>query len=501
MRLETLEQRKMLAGHGCSISQPPIAQVAAIESIFQRSDVAGESLATAADLGRVEGVILRSGQLSRFDRLDVVRFEVDGKSNVRLGIDQLNQNANFYVLNRTGDVIASSKRSGTRADRLTGTLAGGTYYLAIAAVSYRNISYRLTLDVNPVAAAPPETAPPKTVPVAKPPAAIPAPPAPASPATVAPLNDVAYYGGIRDWNVNAVAAPAAWAAGYSGQGIIVAVIDTGIDLDHPDLATNLYVNPGEIAGNGIDDDQNGFVDDVSGYDFVSSDARPDDGNGHGTHVAGTIAAANNGIGATGVAPDAKILPVRVLDDSGLGSDSSVAAGIRYAADIGAQIINLSLGGNFSSRINSAIDYATSLGSLVIAAAGNESASSPGYPARQSAASTSVLSVGAFNSDNRIAAFSNDVGDSGAVQVDAPGVGIYSTWIGGSYSTLSGTSMAAPHVAGVAALTLSADPSLTSRELRQFLAGGTVGQVANSDAIGKISTLRSVAYAAAGMRLA
>ncbi|MDV6031883.1 MAG: S8 family serine peptidase [Phycisphaera sp. RhM] len=499
--VESLETRRLLAGDSLSLSQHPIDDSPAIESVSQQiqnlavnvsaSDAAGETLRTAANLGVVDGTLQRAGRLSWFDRIDVVRFEIATDAKVRITLDQLNRDANLYVLDRNGNLIGSSTRSSNRSESLSGSLPDGEYYLAISSVDYRSISYRLTLDVQ-TSRSQPTVSPPAA------PTPVPQPSPPPEPTTVTPLAEVAYYGGSREWNLNAVAAPEAWAAGYRGQGVTVAVIDTGVDLDHPDLAGALYVNPGEIAGNGIDDDRNGFVDDVSGYDFVSGDAIADDGNGHGTHVAGTIAAGDNGFGVTGVAPDAKILPVRVLDDSGSGTDGGVAAGIRYAADLGVQIINLSLGGGISSRIASAIDYATSLGALVVAAAGNESAASPSYPARHSAESTSVLSVGAYDSSGRIAGFSNNVGGSGAVQVDAPGVSVYSTYAGGGYRSLSGTSMASPHVAAVAALTLSANPQLTSSQLRELLSSGTVGQAASSDSIGKVSTLNSVAFAAAGL---
>lgn len=500
LRLESLEPRKLLAVVGSDVVLDANQQSSALETVandiqsfatnFRAADAAGDTMRTAADLGRVEGTIQRSGRLSWFDLVDVVRFEVASNSQVRIGLDQLNRDANLYVLNRDGKLIGSSTRSGNLSELLSGTLKGGEYYLAITSVDFRNISYRLTLNVESATSPRADVAPPAAVPGSPPPAP--------TPVAAEPLRDVAYFGGSSDWNLNLVGAPESWAAGFRGQGVTVAVIDTGVDLDHPDLDGNLYVNPREIAGNGIDDDRNGYVDDVSGYDFVSGDTIPDDGNGHGTHVAGIIAAANDGRGATGVAPDAKILPVRVLDDSGSGSDMSVAAGIRYAADLGVEIINLSLGGGASSRIAAAIDYATSLGALVIAAAGNESASDPSYPARHSAESTEVLSVGAYDSSQRIADFSNRVGSSGAIQVDAPGVGIYSTYLGGGYRSLSGTSMASPHVAGVAALTLSANPHLTSAELRSLISGGTNGLAGGSDSIGSVSTLQSVAYAAAGL---
>ena len=153
-----------------------------------------------------------------------------------------------------------------------------------------------------------------------------------------------------------------------------------------------------------------------------------------------------------------------------------------------------------STTDSAINYARSLGSIIIiAAAGNESAAVPGYPARFSATDDNVISVGAYSSSGSIASFSNRVGNSGSVQIDAPGVGIYSTYLGGGYATMSGTSMASPHIAGLAALTLSANPSLTSRELRDLLATGTSGRAVGSDSFGKANASITVAYAAAGLK--
>jgi subtilisin family serine protease len=152
-------------------------------------------------------------------------------------------------------------------------------------------------------------------------------------------------------------------------------------------------------------------------------------------------------------------------------------------------------------IQSAIDYAQDLGSLIIAAAGNESSSVPGYPARFSANYNNVISVGAHNSSNQIARFSNGVGNSGSVQIDAPGVGVFSTYVGGRLANLSGTSMAAPQVAGVAALALSANPNLAPSQLRSLLVGGTTTLAAGSDALGIVNAATTVAYAAAGLTAA
>lgn len=372
-----------------------------------------------------------------------------------------------------------------RDSRITVNLTEGTTYLVgVTNYSYRTRgAYTWTIDgPAPTVIAPPATDPPASAP-------------PASPVEAFP--EVAYYGGSNEWNLNAINAPEAWAQGYTGEGVVVAVVDTGVDLDHPDLLSQLWVNAGEIAGNGVDDDHNGYVDDVAGWDFVGNDATPDDANGHGTHVAGTIAAAHNGYGATGVAPDATVMPVRVLDGSGSGTAVAVAAGIRYAARSGADIINLSLGGSFSSVIQSAIQYALQLDVLVVAAAGNEYGTSPSYPARFSSTLSNVISAGAHNASNAIANFSNDVGGSGAVQVDAPGVSVYSTYMGGRYATFSGTSMAAPHVAGLAALALSANEALTAAQLRSLIAQGADRTIRGSDSRGGIDAAVTVALAAAG----
>ncbi|MCS1352535.1 S8 family peptidase [Mechercharimyces sp. CAU 1602] len=218
--------------------------------------------------------------------------------------------------------------------------------------------------------------------------------------------------------------PEVWDTTKGSSDTVVAVIDTGVQSDHPDLS-------GKV---------------IEGYDFVDDDNDASDEQGHGTHVAGTIGAAtNNGIGVAGVAPEVQIMPVRVLDANGSGTNESVANGITYAADNGAQVINLSLGGPQSSQvIEDAVEYAVSKGVLVVAAAGNESTSSPSYPAYYEGA----LSVAAVDANDTIADFSN-YGDW--VDVAAPGVDIISTELNGEYVKYSGTSMASPHVAGVAAL--------------------------------------------------
>jgi subtilisin family serine protease len=267
------------------------------------------------------------------------------------------------------------------------------------------------------------------------------------------------------WGLLETGAPVAWDRSTGG-GVVVGVIDSGIDMSHPDLAATLWANPGEIAGNGLDDDANGFVDDVRGWDFVDLDNDPADRHGHGTHVAGTIAAVgNNGIGVAGMAFDARVMAVRGLDRTGGGFVSGLAAGIVYAAENGADVLNNSWGGfGRSLALVDAVDTAGALGAVVVAAAGNESAN---VNAAEPAGIDGVIAVAATAPGDTYAGFSNR-GD--ALAVAAPGVDVLSAraaaagpQIGGavppSYLRLSGTSMACAHVSGLAALLLSARPDL------------------------------------------
>jgi len=281
-----------------------------------------------------------------------------------------------------------------------------------------------------------------------------------------PFSEVTNLGG-NNWALDAIKVPETWSKGYTGQGIVVAVIDTGVDYKHSDLDGNIWVNPREIPANKKDDDGNGYIDDIQGWDFVTDDNDPMDLEGHGTHIAGTIAAENNGFGVIGVAPNAKIMPVRVLDASGNGSVLDVAAGIRYAADNGAKVINLSLGGDINTPAEaSAIKYAAEKGAIVVSAAGNQSQQQPGFPARY--ATHFGIAVGAVNRNNQMATFSDLAGKLPLDYLNAPGVNIYSTFLNNSYRSLSGTSMASPHIAGVVALVLSANPNLTPVQLERIL---------------------------------
>lgn len=491
---EPLESRCLLAVD-CQTDQDDVdltlltdGQAPLADDAITASD-AGSTAGTAFNLGELGATRSLNGSVGGFDTADVMRFTVADESQVSIELGQLGRDIDLYLFDGSGQLLYVSNRGGNASESIATTLDSGTYYILVSPWRSARSTYVLTVGATPTAEVQPDPPtnndPPN--PGNDPPAETP----------LAQFPDVAYYGGSNEWNVNAVGAPESWAQGYTGEGVVVAVVDTGVEMNHPDLINQLWVNAGEIAGNGIDDDGNGYVDDVSGWDFASNDNNPHDGNGHGTHVAGTIAAEANGFGATGVAPDAAIMPVRVLGNNGSGTAFGVAAGIRYAAEMGADIINLSLGGGYSSVILAAIEYALQLDVLVVAAAGNESAGVPGYPARFSAGLSNVISVGAHTSSNGIAGFSNDVGGSGAVQVDAPGSGVYSTYTGGRYGRLSGTSMAAPHVAAVAALALSANSNLSATELRSLIVAGADRSISGSDALGGVNAAVTVARAAAG----
>jgi subtilisin family serine protease len=265
--------------------------------------------------------------------------------------------------------------------------------------------------------------------------------------------------------------PDAWRFSQ-GAGVTVAIVDSGAKLDHPDLAPNAWTNFGEVPGNGVDDDHNGFVDDVHGVDLTTAAAGQDlsDGNGHGTHVEGIIGAAANGRGVVGVAPKAKLMTVKVLDAAGSGLTGAVADGIRYAAAAGARIINLSLQTDTpDARVNAAIAAAGAANALVVVAAGNDGRdidSHPSYPAAIPAPNLITVAATAPDQGRQIASFSNF--GRLTVQLAAPGDDILSTFNDGAYASESGTSMAAPMVAGVAALMASANPRLSAPELRGLL---------------------------------
>jgi len=281
----------------------------------------------------------------------------------------------------------------------------------------------------------------------------------------------------KQWALDHIGLPSAWGYNTGGSEVTIAFLDTGIQLDHVDLSSKLWINVDEIPANGLDDDGNGKVDDIHGWHFYhyysSQGFTPAEDNnlwddfGHGTHVAGIAAAeTNNAEGIAGVSWGSKIMPVKVLDEYGYGWYSDIAAGIVYAVDNGAQIINLSLGGEEPSEtLWTAVEYAIKRNVLVVASTGNT-----GEGVLYPAAYPPVVAVGASDEFDQRWTYS-----SYGTEVDlvAPGVEIYSTWYRGNYFTKSGTSMAAPHISGVAALLLSQRPELSTEQLTDVLCASAI----------------------------
>ncbi len=278
----------------------------------------------------------------------------------------------------------------------------------------------------------------------------------------------------RQWPLSSpggIGAVNAWWSSL-GTGATVAVLDSGIDASHPDLAPNLWTNPGEVPGNGRDDDANGVVDDVHGADIIGGGGDPRDDFGHGTEISGVVAArGGNGIGISGVAPRARVMAVKVLDSHGVGNTDTLVSGLRYATAEGADVINLSVNGPTpSAAVDRAIAAAEAAGAVVVASAGNDAADrdrTPSYPA--ASAGGGPIAVAAEDRDHGLAYFSA-FGRS-AVDLAAPGEEILTTALGGGYREMAGTSAAAAHVSGAVALLAAARPAATPAELRAAIAGG------------------------------
>jgi thermitase len=261
-------------------------------------------------------------------------------------------------------------------------------------------------------------------------------------------NDLLY---ASQWGLDKINAPAAWNVVTGTPGVVIAIIDSGIDTTHPDLAGRLWFNPGEIPSNGIDDDNNGYVDDENGWNFVASNNSIADDNGHGTQVAGVAGAStNNAIGIAGMCWNCRLMIVKAMQTSGVANYSDIAAAVNYAASKGAQVINLSLGGYADSATLRAAIEAASATVVIVGGAGNDNVSTPFYPAAYS----NVLAVASTTISDTKASFSN----YGAwVDVVAPGVAISTTFSGGDYGTSEGTSLSAPFVSGLAGLIKSQHP--------------------------------------------
>jgi len=440
------------------------------------AQTAGNSLATAKDLGVLNGwqqeAGLVTGNNEGGDRNHLYRFNLESASDVTILLDEMSANADIRLVqdrNNNGqiepeEIIAIAAATGASPEQISqSNLAPGTYYVWVSQTQ-GNTAYQLNIIPNnynrdtghglvDAAAAVAQAIGSESFP------------------EVAPL-------GGTDWGLDAIGAPKVWQQGYTGKGVVVAVIDSGVDYTHPDIDDNLWFNESEIPGNGIDDDNNGFIDDWRGWDFLDNDNDPKDTDpvgGHGTHVAGIIAGENNSFGVTGVAPDAKIMAIRSL---GIfrGEDDPITGGIRYAVDNGADVINLSLGSQGENPgISEAVRYANENGVVVVMASGNDglSAISGGqrfsqkvYPAQL--ASEIGLAVGAVEKNKAIADFTNRAGSTPQNYVVAPGKEVYSSLLSDRYDFWEGTSMAAPHIAGVAALIISANPNLNLAQVENLI---------------------------------
>jgi hypothetical protein len=265
----------------------------------------------------------------------------------------------------------------------------------------------------------------------------------------------------------------AWTVTRGNAGVVVGILDTGLDLTHPDLAGNVWVNPGEdCAGcrtDGLDNDANGYVDDWRGWDFVNNDNNPTDDNGHGSHVAGIIGAVgDNGVGVTGVNWDVELMPLKFLDSAGSGTTADAVEALLYATANGADLTNNSwAAAPFSQAMLDAIGQADAAGSLFVAAAGNDGLDRDTYTDYPAAYDAPNIVVTAATDGNDAKAWFSGYG-ARTVDLGAPGVNVYSTWRLGSYRYASGTSMATPHVAGAAALVKATFPAASDLGVKAVL---------------------------------
>ena len=320
--------------------------------------------------------------------------------------------------------------------------------------------------------------------------------------------------GLHNANDADIDAPEAWDLSTGGASTVVGVIDTGVDYNHPDLKDNMWVNPGEVAGDKLDNDGNGYVDDIHGYDFVNNDADPMDDHGHGTHVAGTIGGVgNNGAGMTGVNWNAQIMGLKFLAADGYGTSADAIEALYYTMNlknrsvnpVNVSVTNNSYGGEPWSRVfYDALKASGEAGQLFVAASGNgdwlgraiNNDTTPHYPSSYGHDDKTFIDPATGESlpslDNVIAVTATDSNDARgsfgnygvkSVDIGAPGVNIWSLSPGGGYNYNTGTSMAAPHVAGAVALAWSYNPSATAAEVKSAVLSG-------GDAISSMATTTS-----------
>ena len=455
--------------------------------------VLGNQLSQARDLGVLSSNQTIADSVSNARPDNIYRFTLPANNDFKLTVSGFSADVDVAVIKDINgdnsidftDIIASSKESGLSPESIDlKNLAAGTYFVRVYQ-NQGNTNFTLNLSATIVPNNPSNS-----------PGfdsrfgfgLVNAAAAVAKAQGVPTFPDVPDLGG-DEWGRDLIKAPEVWAKGLTGDGIVVAIIDSGIDYNHPDLIGNVWSNGGENgvdatgrnkASNGVDDDGNGFVDDFRGWDFANNDNDPMDDSSHGTHISGLVAAKKDGVGITGTAPTAKVMPLKILNSTGVGKISDEINAINYAVANGAKIINVSFGGQqINDRELSAIQAAEAKGVVVISAAGNEARPDVDYPAKF--ANEVGIAVGGVTRNGLFGDYSNRAGSNTISYFVAPGGDggradtgdVYSTvplsQPGIPYRYFAGTSMGVPHVSGVIALMLQANPSLTPAQIKQILA--------------------------------
>ena len=464
-------------------------------TFISASAVLGNQLGQARDLGVLSGTQTIADSVSNARPDDLYRFTLQANSDFKLTVSGLRADVDVTLIKDINgdnsidftDIIAASQESGLSPESIDiNGLAAGTYYVRVYQFQ-GSTNFTLNLSATPATISPNNPSNLQGFDTRFGFGLVNAAAAVAAAQGTATFPDVPDLGG-DDWGRDLIKAPEVWAKGLTGDGIVVAVIDSGVDYNHPDLLGNIWSNAGETgvdaigrnkASNGVDDDGNGFVDDFRGWDFVNNDNDPMDDNSHGTHISGLVAAKRDGVGITGTAPTAKIMPLKILNRTGVGKIRDEINAINYAVANGARVINVSLGGQqLNNDELSVIRAAEARGAIVISAAGNDASPQVDYPARF--ANEVGIAVGAVSRNGLFADFSNRAGAEVLNYFVAPGGNggradsgdIYSTvplsQPGIPYRYFAGTSMAVPHVAGVIALMFQANPNLTPAQIKRIL---------------------------------
>jgi hypothetical protein len=455
----------------------------------------GNELTTARNLGTINGTQTISDFVNTAKPDDIYSFTLSTTSDFQLFLTNLSADADVSVIKDINadhsidvtDILDFSENPDLESETISiDALAAGTYYVRVYQFD-GNTNFNLNLSATPSTDIPEIGSETHNFDTRFGFGLVNAAAAVSRAVNNSNFPDVPDLGG-NNWGQDLIKAPEVWAKGITGQNAIVAVLDSGVDYNHPDLTGNIWTNSKEIgidsngrdkATNSIDDDGNGYVDDARGWDFVGNDNDPMDDNSHGTHVSGIIAAKQDGIGMTGVAPNAKIMPLKILDEKGAGKTEDEINAILYAVENGATVINLSLGGtSLENDELQAIRLAESRGVIVVSAAGNDSGPRPDYPSRFAA--EVGIAAGSVGKNGKFSSFSNRAGANTINYLVAPGGeggnqtqnNIYSTvplsFPGIPYRYYAGTSMATPHISGVVALMRQANPNLTTAELKKIL---------------------------------